>query len=131
MTNISTETGLPELPENHYWHVFEVPQTSDPKFNSFGGRIQISIFHSKKWVDSWRRERTLLDLILFRPGKEISVDRGFDQTEFVMMLPKEIRVTDLTPQLIRLNAQQALKDWETEKASRSLLGSYPPNKLAE
>jgi len=142
MTDIDTETGLPELPEGYYWKVcgFLYGYRHEPLDEPY---IAIAIYHKyqkprSQWVPLSAFQR-FLDALPFVEiqHREIDVIVDYDDEVYFDRIVRKgadgnyvfVHPDKLTPEILLEAAQKALDSWNSQKISRSLLGSYPPNKL--
>lgn len=148
MTGIDEKTGLPVLPEGHFWQ-FE--------------RNALLIKHLtpgtgwSEWVEgaretNWRhgngsysvQERTRVIPGIGRWTKDRQIvenrwaSRDFEREIFVKRFGEWecsfsgwycIEPDPMTPENLLERACETLAEWETEQANRSILGNYPPKRF--
>lgn len=110
-------TGLPELPEDHYWKVSET-DFSYPFHSTYDDRKE-----RKFSVGIWAR---------FKVKSMVRKHWWSRLEEEWAEHTNPIRtgyMPELTAEAIREKAEQVLAQWEADKAKHALLGDYPPKKL--
>lgn len=145
---VDTETGLPELPEGHFWRVsekiirYEQDQLSG-KYHTKLTPARLSIFkvippgdwgNWENWSQSYlnfsshehetRTEKKKF-LFLTRRVTESRV-RVKASERLVLFLDLPDRFDE---EHIRLKAQTLIEDFEFKTTQTALLGDYPPKKL--
>lgn len=115
------ETGLPKLPKNHYWEVYE-----DGIFNNVAIRARKRVFKFFKI--------TITEDYVYSGWETIKHNETYRRSNLHEVLTHEEDL--LTPDNIYLSAASVIlvsnKMLETEKAIRRVhksFGKYPPNKL--
>lgn len=128
MSNIDPLTGLPELPEGHFWRV------SHPR--NYG-----------EFYWNEEEDKSRLRVFLVRTGTEIEESKEFQgKNFFTRMLTLWLRVNKVTyeeydrvekfrdckgvhPQAILNAANVIMKEWLKEQETAKLVGVYPPKRL--
>ncbi|MEG2778200.1 MAG: hypothetical protein RR905_02810 [Aurantimicrobium sp.] len=111
---IDPATGLPELPEGHFWRVSQ---------GDYCVRLEI------------RKHRKRFGTKLVIRGRVRSI-RTEGEERYLSRAVGEISAEDFTPEAIFYSAHDVLAEWRTRDAAihryeknKALLGDYPPKKL--
>lgn len=120
---IDEETGLPVLPEGQFWSVREM---------GWHG-IQVALMTRMKY--DYPGERSFWDIIFFRkvPNQsrmeDIRIDSRILQVDDIDGERKNLKLSEITPEIIRNTAIRILDNRAKIRAAHNLLGDYPPKKL--
>lgn len=114
---MTTETGLPELPEGHFWRV-----RYHHRYSSYGidyvdrTRLQVQLIETRTttWIATQRK--------WFR-NKEIS----YTDVDKNALFTEDCQGTN--PIAVRNAANRIMKLWEKAKVRDALVGDYPPKTL--
>lgn len=131
---ISNLTGLPELPENHFWRIWSTSEDiyGWHRFVESGVYVEIVEFTSyvssrKEWV-VWpfykrtiemegQQQQRLVSAAIRIPIAKGSIER------------RNADLEEVTEELILETAIEVYEKWSKKKAAASLLGDYPPKKI--
>lgn len=145
MTNIDETTGLPKLPEDHFWRIEE-------------NRIQI--MESGEWTE-WgapepyyyepdeKESREVIETVSIGVGRRVRIPNGNPPKEehrYLTHISKyskrygkwgyKLSIGEylldgnpVTPDNILERCTEVLQEWEDEKKRKELYGDYPPKKL--
>lgn len=117
MTDLSVETGLPEVPEGYYWRVTHPYKGGEHFFTSPDkSRLEVQLRFASE------TEHIRLDRHWFRKVTHKSIRKEDD-----LVLSEVCQGT--APIAVLNAARKIMKARDVQAGIESLLGSYPPKKL--
>lgn len=132
MTDIDETTGLPTLPEGHFW---EVQKSGDKVSLDINVRYYELVQKKKKFLwfyihygEKTERVPRITTIIWDHIQTKRDGVTAFDPSQKINRMA-DIRPGELTAEILFEAAVNLKKEWELRDAASSLFGQYPPNKL--
>lgn len=140
MVDINLETGLPEIPEGHFWRVVDQDtHWGIYPYVSVQMILPFTITRREKKKFLWfkyegaeiteRNESIIIDQGIWDPNVEAGDDTAIVFTDLEGVRRPALHRNELTPESILAAAQKGLNTYQKRLTAKSLMGDYPPKKL--
>lgn len=136
MSAIDPITGLPTLPDGQWWEVREIPYHWNSFYLIIAKNVdvasRVSCRTRRAWWNAWLMPDKVTEVPASTEVKTVAEKPIYESAGITLTTtaqPEPELAKKLTPDLILATAQALLDEVEDSRATKALLGAYPPKKL--